>query len=91
MNVLHNLKEHMMNVKLIERIEDDYGFEETTSFTIETPKGRFGLCNLNECPEDATLNRDLSGIYSVPAMFKEAYEAGQAGEELTFEDIVEED
>lgn len=80
-----------MKVKLISTIENEYGFDETTCYCIETPSGRFRLYNLNECPEDATLNRDLSGIYSVPSMLREAYEAGLAGETLEFEEVLSDD
>ena len=80
----------MMIVKIVERVENEYGFDETVGLSIETPNNRCGLYNLNECPEDATLNRDLSDIFNVPAMLQEAYNAGKAGEDLVFENSSEE-
>lgn len=33
-----------------------------------------------ECPEDATLERDLNFVYQIPDLLKRAYEAGKSGE-----------
>ena len=38
---------------------------------------------LNECPEDAYLERDLGFAYDIPDLMRMAYEAGKAGEEFT--------
>ena len=42
-------------------------------------------------PEDMTLSRDLSDIYSITSLLKLAYEAGKNGEEfiLTNEDLID--
>ena len=37
---------------------------------------------LSECPEDASLERDLGFVYRIVPSLKEAYEAGKRGEEL---------
>jgi len=39
---------------------------------------------LCECPEDATLGRDLHYAYSAVEFFKLGYEAGKAGKEVEF-------
>ena len=36
-------------------------------------------------PEDGTLGRDFNDVYKLPDLMRMAYEAGQRGEELTFE------
>ncbi len=77
-----------MKVICTSRIENEYGFEETTMYEVKIENGSgIRLCNMGECPEDATLNRDLSGIYSVESMIREAYEAGKRGDELVFESV----
>lgn len=73
---------------VITRREGEYG---DSYYEVRTPKNSIGLGDLTECPEDATLGRDLSDIYCVPAMLKEAYEAGKRGEELTFEEKIDEE
>lgn len=35
---------------------------------------------LYECPEDAKLERDMSFVYDIPDLMREAYEAGKNGE-----------
>ena len=37
---------------------------------------------LYECPEDATLERDLSYVYEITDLMEQAYEAGKNGEKL---------
>jgi len=45
---------------------------------------------LQECPEDASLERDLSYVYEAIDFFRLGYEAGKKGEEVTFEEEREE-
>ncbi len=40
-------------------------------------------------PEDMTIGRNLSGVYSIVGMMKKAYEAGKAGEAFEVETINE--
>ena len=40
----------------------------------------YPLC---ECPEDATLERDLGFVYDIPELMKRAYEAGKRGEDFS--------
>jgi hypothetical protein len=75
-------KEAVMKV-IITSGKDKWGGDRY--YEVKTPKNSIGLADLTECPEDATLNRDLSDIYRVPDMLKEAYEAGKKGEILEFE------
>jgi hypothetical protein len=42
----------------------------------------FKVYNMGECPEDANLCRDLSFVYDIPRLLKQAYEAGKNGEEF---------
>ncbi|EJP81133.1 hypothetical protein [Bacillus cereus] len=46
------------------------------------PKGceDISIGSLSEYPEDASLGRDLSFVYSIPTMMKRAYEAGVRGD-----------
>ncbi|KYC67210.1 hypothetical protein [Heyndrickxia coagulans] len=44
---------------------------------------------LNECPEDAYLERDLGFAYDIPDLMKRAYEAGKAGEDFTIIEVDE--
>ncbi|NUJ16248.1 hypothetical protein FKN04_06440 [Bacillus glycinifermentans] len=41
---------------------------------------------LNECPEDAFLERDLGFTYDIPTLMRAAYEAGKNGEDFVFEE-----
>ena len=74
-----------MKVLIETRIENEYGFNEEVGYSLETPKHSIRCYNLNEVPEDATLNRDLSFVYSIEFMIQEAFDAGVRGEELVFE------
>lgn len=38
-------------------------------------------------PEDGNLCRDFSGVYSIPAFLKLAYEAGRNGEDFEIEEV----
>jgi hypothetical protein len=49
----------------------------------------FSAGPLQECPEDASLERDLSYAYDAVAFFKLGYESGKNGEEVTFEEAPE--
>lgn len=42
-------------------------------------KSRVNAYPLNECPEDATLERDLGYVHGIEDLMREAYEAGKAG------------
>lgn len=42
---------------------------------------------LNECPEDASLERDLSYAYDAVEFFRLGFEAGKSGEEVIFEGV----
>ena len=76
-----------MKVVIKETIENN----EVTAYSVSTPRNRMGLYNMTECPEDATLNRDLSCIFSLPRIIQEAYDAGKNDEELIFDTILDED
>ena len=65
---------------------DEYG--EGGFYQIKTPKKSISFGHME--PEDAVLYRDLSCVYSIPDMLKEAYEAGKAGEEYSIEYSTEE-
>lgn len=41
--------------------------------------------SLSECSEDATLERDLNFVYDIPALMKQAYDAGVRGESFEIE------
>lgn len=71
-----------MIVEVIEYGRTEFWYKEVNEVVITTPNRRIGVYNLNECPEDATINRDLGFVYSIPDMLKEAYEAGKAGEDF---------
>jgi hypothetical protein len=67
---------------------DDYG--EGEYYELSTPKYSIGVGHME--PEDATLNRDLSFVYDIENMLREAYEAGKDGEEfhITYEEAEDE-
>ena len=69
-----------MKVIIREAEENEYG--EGGFYEIKTPKHIISVGNIE--PEDCTLNRDLSFVYSIEYMIAEAYNAGKNGEELTF-------
>ncbi|MED2788294.1 hypothetical protein P4261_28095 [Bacillus thuringiensis] len=48
------------------------------------PKGceDISIGSLSECPEDASLGRDLNFVYSIPTMMREAYKAGLRGDKF---------
>ena len=74
-----------MKVIITERIDNVDGFDEVTYYSVNTPQNRMDLSNMCECPEEATLSRELGCIFNLPSIIKEAYEAGKNGEKLTFE------
>lgn len=43
--------------------------------------------DLSDCPEDATLSRDMSFFYEIGDLMQLAYDAGRRGEEIQFEYI----
>ena len=47
------------------------------------------LCvtEMTDCPEDATLNRDLGFVYEIRPLLKLAYQMGKRGEEIKFDYI----
>ena len=75
-----------MIVKITTTEAGEYGDGE--SLEIDTPKNNVYFGDIE--PEDASLARDLGCAYNIEDMIKEAYEAGKAGEELTFEYLEEE-
>lgn len=52
-------------------------------------KEEISVYPLNECPEDAFLERDLGFAYDIPELMRKAYEAGKDGEEFVIEEIEE--
>ncbi len=49
----------------------------------------FSAWPLYECPEDATLERDMGFAYDAIEFFKLGYEAGKNGEEIVFKEVEE--
>ncbi|QDX93608.1 hypothetical protein EEL30_15660 [Brevibacillus laterosporus] len=45
---------------------------------------------LYDCPEDATLERDLNFVYNIPDLMRQAYEAGKNGEPFEVVEVDEE-
>jgi len=45
---------------------------------------QFSCGSLSECPEDATLGRDLDFVYDIKDLMKDAWEAGKAGRPFIF-------
>lgn len=43
--------------------------------------------SLSECPEDATLGRDLNFVFGIKDLIKMAYDAGKNGEPFNYEKI----
>lgn len=76
-----------MIVKIYEQDENEYG--EGGALIIKTPKHEVSIGHME--PEDATLNRDLSCVYNIPDMIREAYEAGKQGDVLEFVYLTDED
>ena len=68
---------------------NEFGNFKTVWIDINTEKGRGLICvdELNECPEDATFNRELSFVLDIPRLLKMAYEAGKDGEEIAIDNI----
>lgn len=69
--------------------KDEYGSEDSFALSIDGDRGFFAY-NMTECPEDATLNRDLNFVYGISDLMEKAWLAGKNGD--TFEIIrIEED
>jgi len=51
---------------------------------------KFSIRDVTDCPEDATLSRDLSDALNIFDMLKEVYELGKQGKEIIFEEITKE-
>jgi hypothetical protein len=60
-------------------------------YELSTPAGGFCIGSLSECPEDASLGRDLSFAYDVVDLMREAYEAGLRGDKFIVEQEDEEE
>jgi len=58
---------------------DDLGWEQMKI----DGKNRLSVYPLNECPEDATIERGLISCVEIAELMKAAYEAGKCGEELS--------
>lgn len=71
--------------------EDNWGQYSRVEVEIETNEGTKGVSFGGGEPEDFTLDRDLSGAWSIKELLVMAYNAGKAGEELTIEEITLED
>ncbi|PEM65291.1 hypothetical protein CN613_25435 [Bacillus pseudomycoides] len=54
-------------------------------YELVTPVGGFSIGSLSECPEDATLGRDLNFAYDVVDLMKSAYNAGVRGDKFIVE------
>ena len=76
-----------MKVTILDKECNEYG--EGAAYTVKTPQSEISIGDME--PEDATLNRDLSCVFSISDMILEAYNAGKNGEELIFEHIEEEE
>jgi len=55
-------------------------WNEEARYELETPAGGFSIGSLSECPEDASLGRDLSFAYDVVDLMRAAFEAGRRGD-----------
>lgn len=78
-------------MKVVTRFEsdDDRMWE---SFSIEVDgKQKFYMGISGDCPEDNTFGRSLHDVFTIPELMMMAYEAGENGEPLTFERIIEEE
>jgi hypothetical protein len=60
---------------------DDY----REAIEITTPKN--GVSFYDGEPEDSNLGRNFCDVYQIPALMKEAYEAGKNGETFEIENI----
>ncbi|MEW4131952.1 hypothetical protein [Bacillus thuringiensis] len=60
-------------------------------YELKTPAGGFSIGSLSECPEDASLERDLSFAYDVVDLMKAAFEAGKRGDIFIVETEDDED
>lgn len=57
---------------------------------LEVGDQTFHVHDLNECPEDAIIGRDLVDAYDLLEVLKLGYEAGKRGEELEIEETTKE-
>ncbi|WNF07450.1 hypothetical protein [Brevibacillus borstelensis] len=77
----------MMEVKLIHGKD----WNDAASLEIEVNgKTEISAYPLYECPEDATLERDLNFVYDIPDLMRQAYEAGRNGEPFVITEVDEE-
>lgn len=77
----------MMEVKLIHGKD----WNDAAILEIEVNgKTEISAYPLYECPEDATLERDLNFVYRIPRLMKQAYEAGKSGEPFVITEVDEE-
>lgn len=82
-------------LKIIER-HGDGGNGEGANYQVDIQRdGKhvtgFYAGPLHECPEDASLERDLYYAYEAVNYFKLGYDAGKNGEEVTFEEAPKEE
>lgn len=69
-----------MEIKILHS-ENNEGYERQTM--VVNGKERQYVGPLCDCPEDAIIGRDLVSCEDITGFMKEAYEAGQKGEEFT--------
>ena len=80
-----------MTIEQFEResMGDPVGYR--IKLTTEDGSMEIGAHDLTECPEDATLFRDLDFVYEIPDLLRMAYEAGLRKETLAVGGIQEDD
>lgn len=76
-------------MKVIVRSLTDEGFQDRdyqNAYEVEIVDGDTVSFSDGE-PEDSNLSRNFNDVYKIPALIKQAYEAGKNGEVLEIENI----
>ena len=80
-------------MKITERLSDfdcdldDFRTWELIVENNDTTISELWVTEMTDCPEDATLNRDLGFVYEIKPLLRLAYQMGKRGEEIEFEYI----
>ena len=80
-----------MNVKVITQSDKFMENHDYISFFVIEVDGKEKVSFIDGEPEDSTISRNFSGVMSIPALMRSAYEAGKNGQDFILEKCLSDD
>lgn len=81
----------ILKLKLIEKIDDYDGYHSQELWS-EDEKVRYSVCDLWECPEDATIDRDLVSAYEIVDFIELGMKLAEKGyNKISIEEVKEDE